>query len=353
MKIMIFTKYNSTGPSSYYRNYQLIDKMSNDIYVQTQYFWGEYYFKYVLKRHGIMKKFFMSPALIFGWAKRIFTIIFMIFDYDIIKIEKDLLPGLPVFLEYYIRYILKKKIIYEFDDAVFLTNFPRNKTDKMIKVAHSIIAGNELLANYALNHNENVHIIPTGINFDLYSTYIKKKCCNPHKITIGWIGTSGGLKFVKSIEPALIKIEKEGIPFEFVLICNEDLEMSIKSKTFIKWERQSADLEMSKFDIGIMPLDDDEFSKYKCGFKIIQYMAMKIPVVASPIGVNKNIIKNGYNGFLAHTVDEWEFCLKELILDSTKRNNFAEIAFAESKNVFDTNTLSVQYEEVYRETALI
>ena len=136
--------------------------------------------------------------------------------------------------------------------------------------------------------------------------------------------------------------------FTLVVICNEDVKMNLKNKRFIKWTRDSAIQDMSCFDIGIMPLDDTEFSRYKCGFKIIQYIAMSIPVIASPVGVNVEMIENGISGFLADSLSDWEHSLEILIKDKNLRDKMAYAAYIRNKKFYDLNAINEKYEEVMK-----
>jgi len=243
--------------------------------------------------------------------------------------------------------MLKKKIIYEFDDGVFLTNFPKSKTKKIISLSNHVIAGNKLLYSYAKQYNANVTIIPTGVLFNEYQKYAQNKQ-NNDDVIVGWIGSGSGLKYLKNLEPAFENLEKKGIKFTLVVICNEDVKMNLKNKRFIKWTRDSAIQDMSCFDIGIMPLDDTEFSRYKCGFKIIQYIAMSIPVIASPVGVNVEMIENGISGFLADSLSDWEHSLEILIKDKNLRDKMAYAAYIRNKKFYDLNAINEKYEEVMK-----
>ena len=347
MKVAVFSKYNRIGPSSYYRVYQFIENYSQKNTVKVQYFWGDYYFKYVMNKKGFKKLLFMIPGLISGYVRRIIFTLFFLYKYDIVRIEKDFLPGTPVAIEFYIKYVLRKKIIFEMDDGVFLTNYPKSKTQRLISMVDTVIVGNRELENYAKKYNNDIFIVPTGVDFSIYKKIIESHKSLNGTVIVGWIGSSSGLKFIKQIESALLNLESEGLDFQFHIICNSDIDMKIKNKRFIKWDRATADANMAKFDIGIMPLNDDEFNKYKCGFKIIQYIAMSIPVVASPIGVNNEIINDGMSGYLAKTEFEWETYLRKLILSESLRKSFSNKALELNTNKFDTIKLQECYDDIY------
>jgi glycosyltransferase involved in cell wall biosynthesis len=354
MKILVFTKYNAKGPSSYYRVYQFLPNRTTGIDTHVSYFWGEYYFKNILsEKNKKMKIYKMIPGLIMGAIKRIFVTLILSYKYDIIHIEKDFIPGFPVFFEYFFKYILRKKVIFEFDDAVFLSNYPKTKTRSLINLADQVITGNNLLSEYALKTNTNVNIIPTGVDFEYYSNIKKNKRINntsntKDTIVVGWIGTSSGLNLVKNLENVFIELNNKGYNYVLKIICDRDIELNINNKEFVKWKRETAIEEMAKFDIGIMPIDQDEFNKYKCGFKLIQYLACNIPVVASPVGVNNSIVQNGINGFLAGNDSEWIESLELLIEDSNLRVNLSTSGYEITKSNFDINKLNDKIEKIYR-----
>lgn len=349
MKILIFSKYNRIGPSSYYRQYQFIEKIPQLNSITIKYFYGNFYFKYILKEKGIKKKLLLLLVLLFYYFKRITYIVLFSWKYDVVKIEKELLPGLPVFIEYFIKIVLKKKIIYEYDDAMFLSTFPKNKTDKILKLADHVIAGNLSLSKYAKKYNPNVSIIPTGVLYQEYKEYVSNKISKNKTVNIGWIGTINGLLELKTInlENIFCELNNKGYDFIFTIISNQDIEMAIKNKKFIKWDRQSSLINMADFDIGIMPVEENDFNKYKCGFKIIQYMAMSIPVVASPVGVNSEIVLDGETGFLARNNENWIKALEKLIINSELRSSLSSAAYRNSASIFDLKILNTQYNHVY------
>ena len=126
------------------------------------------------------------------------------------------------------------------------------------------------------------------------------------------------------IEPVLKKLEERYPNIRIVVIADRKPDMALRSVQFIPWNKQSEANDLANLDIGIMPLPDDEWAKGKCGFKALQYMALKIPAVISPVGVNTKIIDAGVNGFLAVSDDEWMNALQRLIEDPSLRKQLGE-----------------------------
>lgn len=214
------------------------------------------------------------------------------------------------------------KIVFDFDDAIWLKDISAGnqslswlknpaKTAGIICLSDMVFAGNKYLAVYAKQFNQNVKIVPTTIDMN----YHKKVNHLPkNKICIGWTGTSTTLKHFKTALPVLKKLKiKYGEKIFFKIICDVPFEvqsLDIKSEF---WKLDKEIEQLSEFDIGIMPLPDDIWSKGKCGFKGLQYMALEIPAVLAAVGVNNEIIRDGINGFLASSAQEWESKLSRLI----------------------------------------
>ncbi|MDD2634517.1 MAG: glycosyltransferase family 4 protein [Bacteroidales bacterium] len=214
-------------------------------------------------------------------------------------------------------------IIFDFDDSIWLNDTSEGnqnlawlkkpqKTAKICKLSDLVIVGNTYLANYAKIHNPNVEIIPTTINTNYHKCTDTKKDTN--RICIGWTGTSTTLKHYYTAIPVLERIkEKYGERVYFKIIVNSNNWTQNIDVELINWSKEREIDDLCEFDIGIMPLPDDEWSKGKCGFKGLQCMALGIPVVMSQVGVNTKIIKNGHNGYLAKQEKEWFNYLCKLI----------------------------------------
>lgn len=250
-------------------------------------------------------------------------------DYDIIFIFREaLMTGSIRFEKAFSK--SKAKLIYDFDDAIWIPNVSDankrleflkdySKIGKIIKLCDMVFAGNQYLANYAVKFNDNVKIIPTTIDTD---EYLKQEVIRSEKICIGWSGSITTIQHFEYAIPFLREIkEKFGNQVEFKVIGDANYvneELSIKG---IAWNKQTEIQDLCSFDIGIMPLPDDEWANGKCGLKGLQYMALEIPTIMSPVGVNTEIICDGVNGFLASNIDEWVEQISLLINDLNLRKS--------------------------------
>ena len=146
---------------------------------------------------------------------------------------------------------------------------------------------------------------------------------NSAEIVIGWTGSETTIRHFRMAIPWLIKLKNRyGNRIGFTVISNKALEDSKLETNFVQWNKESEIEDLCKMDIGIMPLPDNEWSKGKCGFKALQYMALEIPVVVSPVGMNKELVSDSVNGFIAGTEDEWIHKLSQLIESEPWRKKF-------------------------------
>jgi glycosyltransferase involved in cell wall biosynthesis len=247
--------------------------------------------------------------------------------YDLVFVHRESSPlGSAIFEK--IVFLAKRPIIFDFDDSIFLPNFsdanrvlnflknPR-KVPKIIKLSRLVIAGNDFLKNYACRYNNNTVIIPTSIDTSKYFP-VPKGRGQEKEIVIGWIGSSTTVKYISLIQDALYELIDKFSHLRIHIIGGKfkPAHPSIINK---EWSLENEISDLRKFDIGIMPIPDDPWSQGKCAFKIIQYMSMGIPAVASPVGMNAQVIKDGENGFLAKEEREWVDRLTRLINDPQLR----------------------------------
>ena len=262
-----------------------------------------------------------------GFMKRIKDVVHLVPQYDFIFIHREASPVGPPIFEFIISKIWRKKIIYDFDDAIWIPNTTKeNKIVNWVKAfwkvkyicnwSYKVVGGNAYLCNFAKQHNKNVILIPTCV--DTVSHHNQLKVQQKEKVVIGWTGSHSTMKFLDGIKEVLAKIS-EDFEVEILIISNKAPQFTLKNLRFIPWQEATEVADLLQMNVGLMPLEADPWCEGKCGFKLIQYMALGIPAVASPIGVNKQIIDEGKNGFLCTTKEEWYNAIALLIQDTTKR----------------------------------
>jgi len=287
-------------------------------------------------------------ALTAGLIRR-FGILFRVPVFDFVFIHREATPLGPPVIEWIIRTILRKKIIYDFDDAIWTTDRStestivawikwRSKVRLICRWSHKISCGNEYLSAYARQFNGQVVFNPTTIDtLNLHRPENYRRGSSPG-VTIGWTGSHSTLKYLDGFGIILEKL-KNRFPFvRFVIIADRPPLLSDDWVTFVPWSKDTEMEDLATFDIGIMPLPDDEWSKGKCGFKALQYMAMEIATVASPVGVNTSIIDHGVNGFLCKTETEWINTLEMLIVDAALRQRIGKKGREKVTNAYSVSS---------------
>ncbi|MCE2847209.1 MAG: glycosyltransferase family 4 protein [Sphingobacteriales bacterium] len=251
------------------------------------------------------------------------------------------------------------KVVFDFDDAIWHFDVSEgnrslgwlkrpSKTAEIIGISDAVIAGNRYLADYALKFNSQVQIIPTTID-TAYHKPVSERNWNPEVVCIGWTGSHTTVKHFRIIEPVLLKLrQKYGDRIRFKLIGDASYSREDLGLRGMAWKLDSEVSDLADIDIGIMPLPDDEWAKGKCGFKGLQYMAMEIPAVMSPVGVNTEIISHGVNGFLAETEREWEEVLSSLIESHELRRRIGIEARKVIEARFSVNAHWPAYRDLFR-----
>jgi len=289
----------------------------------TIFFW-DYYARSILYKKGkIPQKIF---SLIKGYFRRIKSL-FIIRKYDYVFVLREASPVGPPFFEWIYACLFKKKMIYDFDDAIWIPQVSESnswatfaksfwKIKKNCKWAYKISVGNNYLYNYAVQYNKKVSILPTCVDTVNKHNIIKDQ--STEKVVIGWTGSFSTLHYINEVVPVIRELEKK-YSFEFIVIADQNPHLPLKSFRFIEWKEATEINDLLNINIGIMPLTNDEISKGKSGFKLIQFLSLGIPVVASPIGINTQIVDENVNGFLCQSTVEWIAAFEKLISDATLR----------------------------------
>jgi glycosyltransferase involved in cell wall biosynthesis len=240
---------------------------------------------------------------------------------DLVVLERELFDEPTDEFEQKLRR-LSSRLVLDIDDGIFL-RYPE-KFERLTRMCDGVIAGNALLRDYARALNSRVVVIPTCVDIDLYPQVVHAETPKDRTV-IGWIGTPSNIPQLSLVLPALRTLSQQSaIELRIVTSgreCLSSLDTSGIDFRFIPWNASTAVDEIRQFDIGVMPLnDDDEWNRYKCGLKLIEYMAVGIPAVASSVGVNSEIVASGINGFLAATPADWVDHLSRLTADGALRH---------------------------------
>jgi glycosyltransferase involved in cell wall biosynthesis len=324
-KIYFIVPYpHQEAPSQRFRFEQYFDFLEvNDFEVEIYPFINQSTWKTLYGEGKVFKK---AWGILMSFARR-FALLFKLHQADFIFIHREAAHIGPPIFEWIIAKVLRRKYIYDFDDAIWLPNYSESnarfhrlkaywKVRYCMKWASQITAGNAYLANYALRYNQNVQVIPTTIDTENHHNVMTNH--DSHELVIGWTGTHTTMHYLDELVPVLRKLEQK-YTFTFLVISNQSNDYDLKSLKFVKWNKETEIEDLAKINIGVMPLKQDIWSEGKCGFKGLQYMALEIPTIMSPVGVNSTIVQNGINGFLVEMQEEWYEILEKLIIEKEVR----------------------------------
>lgn len=340
------------APSQRFRFEQYIPYLEeNGFKVEIHPFLNETTWKNLYSSGNFGKKTFG----ILGSFLRRFKLLLQLRRADHIFIHREAAQVGPPIIEWIIAKVLRRKYIYDFDDAIWLPNYSETnarfhrlksywKVNYCMKWASEITAGNEYLASYARQFNSNVQIIPTTIDTENHHNLISNQ--TSEKLVIGWTGTHTTMRYLDELIPVLKELEKN-YSFTFLVISNEEPTYSLKSLQFIKWSKETEIEDLSKMNIGVMPLQHDIWSEGKCGFKGLQYMALEIATILSPVGVNTSIVQNGINGFLGGSPQEWKEKLILLLENKDLRIRLAKAGKRTIEERYSVNANRTKYLELF------
>jgi glycosyltransferase involved in cell wall biosynthesis len=310
----------AAGPTSRYRIYQFQEPLARrGIEVRILPAFGNAYF--AAERHsGLPRQARRAKQVLIALLRRTRQML-ALHDADGIVIERELFPYLPPVGEGFLS-LLRRPYVLELDDAIYVSPERAYKYPHIVRWARGVIAGNEVLRHYLSAHNARVEVIPTVIDPRRYRPKDVYRASTPPRI--GWIGLASNFHHLQLVAEELRQAcSKSGARLVIVSARPPELDVPFE---FVPWsEATEADV-IRGFDVGIMPLVDSEFSRGKCGLKVLQYMAAGTPVVASPVGVNRSIVEHGHNGLLASSGAEWTEALTAVLGDTELRERLGRAA---------------------------
>jgi len=306
MNILLLSRYGRLGQSSRIRSYQYLPYLRvHGVDVTVAPLLDDDY----LKRFHAGER--GDPRAILGAYLERFGYLLKSRRFDLLWIEYEILPWLPGWAEAIITQMGIPYLV-DYDDAIFhrydmhpkwmVRALLRKKIDGIMRRAALVMVGNDYLADRAHKAGASrVVVLPTAVDLERYSIVSRGRNT---VFTIGWIGSPTTAEYLHLVGPALKKVCGDG-SMRLVLVGSGQIELDGTPIEFRSWSEASEVKDILSFDVGIMPLSDTHWAWGKCGYKLIQYMACVLPVVASPVGVNTHMVKNNQNGFLAFGTDDW------------------------------------------------
>lgn len=324
MRILALMKYDARAASARQRLLQFVPYLEkNGIFIEVA----------ALLDDAYLTKFANGnraghAALIAAYLRR-FKAIWRSRSFDAVWVQYETFPYLPSVFERIVA-MSGQTLICDYDDAIFhqydahknvlVRGLLGKKLTPLLRHASLCICGNAYIEEYSEQYCQNTIIIPTVVDTDIYVP-VARKADTP--LTIGWIGSPSTWSYVEPLLPEILPcIAAAGGRFK--VVGAGPRARNLPGVEAVKWAEESEVHELQSFDIGIMPLPDEQWARGKCGYKLIQYMACGIPVVASPVGVNAEIVADGENGFLVQNADNWRTALNALLSDSTLRKKMGD-----------------------------
>lgn len=250
-------------------------------------------------------------------------------QYDAVFIQKRTLNP----LELAICRKLSKTLIFDMDDSIMFDgrgNYRRrqmSRFDAMISMVDAVICGNQFLYEQAVESKRRagrfvpIWILPTAINTERFLPRRETKT-ESGKVTIGWTGSQSTNRYLNAIFPQLARVQGN-VELKVISNSTRDFDFPLLGSMpyrYVNWSAETEVAETAEFDIGLMPLPDDNLTRGKCGCKLLQYMSLGVPAVCNGIGVNRDIVQHGRNGFLPQTDEEWSSILSKLVADPVLRS---------------------------------
>jgi len=249
---------------------------------------------------------------------------------DVIFVYREAAVFGPAWIEQILG--LRRPLVFDFDDAIYLADTSRanawsrklksvTKVETICRVAHHVTVGNEFLARYAKDRAREVTVIPSTIDTDVYQVQPRTRNRVP---VIGWTGSATTAPYLMALAPALRRL-REKREFELRVI-GANVEIEGLAVCCLPWQAETEPDDLRALDVGLMPLSGDEWSRGKCGMKALQYMALGIPPVVSPVVVNTTIVRDGVSGLYACTEEEWIDRIALLLEDEPLRRSLGQEA---------------------------
>ena len=325
MRILFLTRYGRLGASSRQRCVLYMDALAAaGVESRVSPFFGDDYVRRLYSGGAAS-----IVTVLRAYASRLCALL-RIRGYDLLWLEKEALPWVPAWLELSFFKAAGAKIVVDYDDALFhaydqhrnwlIRKLLGSKIDRIMASADLVCVGNSYIGHRAKAAGANkIAELPTVVDLRLYPVRCSGPSSEKRPFTLGWIGSPVTSSYLDLLRPALAELERR-LQFRFVLIGAAPDALADFPVERVTWSAETEAAELACCDVGVMPLPDLPWERGKCGYKLIQYMASSLPVIASPVGVNCDIVVPGETGFLAKSPAEWVSSLLRLAQDPALRH---------------------------------
>lgn len=351
IRVLFLTKYCRQGASSRYRSFQYLPMLSEagfDCTVEPLFddaYLAELYDTRRVSRGRVLARLLRRLTVVAA-ARR----------FDLVFLEKEILPYFLTLPERWLG-LINLPYVADYDDALhhqydqhgswWVRRLLGNKIATVMRHATVVTAGNAYLADYARRVGAGwVEVIPTVIDVSRYS-FGPSLLQSKRPLIVGWIGSPSTTRYLEAIGPALAEVCRTH-DVQVRLIGAGPVELPEVPLERLPWIEAEEVAQLKRFDIGIMPLPDEPWERGKCGFKLIQYMACGLPVLASPVGVNCEIVEPGVNGFLADSVSQWIEALNTLLDDADLRQRLGAAGRCKVERQYSIQVTGPRLAEILR-----
>ncbi len=261
-------------------------------------------------------------GVICGFARRMGTLT-SVFGYDYVFVHREATPLGPPFIEA-ILFMLRRRVIFDFDDAIFISKTSKvnrvvafakwsSKIRFITRYSAKVAVCNNYLVNWVKQYNANAVLLPTTIDLDYHKPVVKESLAT-RRVVIGWTGTQSTMVYLELVREALMELQLS-YDFEFRVICDVDpMFPELKNYRFVKWTLASEIEDLAAMDIGIMPVPQGEWEQGKVGFKAIQYSGVAAAPVVSSTGSGHEVVLHGKTGLVVdNDKSSWVKALSSLL----------------------------------------
>jgi glycosyltransferase involved in cell wall biosynthesis len=337
MRVLVLTRYERLGSSSRVRFYQYYPYLqAQGLDIVTAPFFDDEYVRALYRGQAISKAYVLRAYL-----KRL-SVLSKSTSFDLLWVEKELFPWLPAWFESFLNFI-KVPYVVDYDDAVYhrydlhsspiVRSLLGRKIDRVMRDAAIVIVGNDYIGERARKAQaRRVEYLPSVVDVALY----KAKEETPNKpLQIGWIGSPVTAPYLDTVRESLELFSREADVHITLIGAGKISPFGNIPVRLLPWDESTETSIASLFDIGIMPLVDGPFERGKCGYKLVQYMAAGLPVVASPVGINRQMVQPGRNGYLADSTEEWLGAFRNLGTDTDLRLKMGQSGRSQAEQMYN------------------
>ena len=356
-RAVFYTRHEKKGASSRYRSIQYFDFLrESGITIVHRPLFSDRYLTDKYQGKSIVH------LVVYAYLKRLLSLVFELPFYKYVLVEKELFPYLPSWPDRFIC-LAKSRVIYDFDDAIwmnykghanrFLRLLLSQKIEVIMRSASLVCCGSHYILEFAAAVGaKRTEFLPTVLCEGRYHGQKLSSHVSSIKPSIVWIGSPSTSNYIKRLFPVFKQLNKQYGVVVKVIGSNFARQAQEDFLEIIEWSSETEIEEMLACDIGVMPLPSDEFEKGKCAFKLIQYMGLALPVVASPVGENVYVVEEGVSGLLATDYSEWYESLELLICDDRLRNEFGAAGYKRFLASYTLDSVKQQYISFFRDRAL-